>query len=299
MLFYNEAGDRWKKAVSLTAGSAIPFLPVLALFVRGPRQTFFNVVQYQALFRRVNWGDVTAHDFDVFTAWLDSVPTFLLALFAAFGLFFVARKSGWERGRRAEFYLCAWIASALTVYISTAHPTFQRYFIVAVPFFSILAAIGFFFIASRLADASRPFWPLCLMSGLLVLSLSKQIFDDRESTTWGTYNEISAKVAKVTPPGAQFYADEHVYFLLDRTPMPGMEFSYSHKLELPSAEEKLFHIISEKEVNAQVKAGKFATVESCKEDRIDDMELSKLFPEQVDIGDCTIFWGPMKHANRH
>jgi len=43
-----------------------------------------------------------------------------------------------------------------------------------------------------------------------------------------------------------------------------------------------------------VKAGKFATVESCKEDRIDDMDLGKLFPQQEDIGDCTIFWGPMK-----
>ncbi len=132
------------------------------------------------------------------------------------------------------------------------------------------------------------------MSGLLVLSIGKEIFDDRESTTWATYDQITAKIARVTPPGAEFYADEQVYFLLGKTPLPGMEFSYSHKLELSPAEEKLYHIISEKEINAQVKAGKFATVESCKEDRIDDMELSKLFPEQQDIGDCTIFWGPMK-----
>ncbi|MFL6449509.1 MAG: hypothetical protein ACJ746_17795 [Bryobacteraceae bacterium] len=294
MLFYNEAGDRLKKAAVFVLGVLIPLLPVLALFVKGPRQTFFNVVQYQALFRRMNWGDVNSHDFDVFTAWLESVPTFLLALFAAFGLFFVARKSGWERARKAEFYLCAWLASALTVYIATAHPTFQRYFIVSVPFFSVLAAMGFFSVASRLADPLRPVWPMCLMSALLVLSVGKRIFDDRESTTWGTYDQISAKIAKVTPPGAQFYADEQVYFLLGRTPLPGMEFSYSHKLDLPPAEEKLFHIISEKEVNAQVKAGKFATVESCKEDRIDEMELPKLFPHQVDIDECTIFWGPMK-----
>jgi hypothetical protein len=294
-LFYNETGNRWKKAAAFVLGAAVPFLPVLALFAKGPRQTFFNIVQYQALFRRVNWGDVTAHDFDVFTAWVDSVPTFLMALFAVFGLFFVARKSGWERMRRAEYYLCAWIASALTVYISTAHPTFQRYFIVSVPFFSVLAAVGFFYIASRVVDPFRPLWPVCLMSGILMLSIAKQMFDERESTTWGTYDEISAKIAKVTPPGAQFYADEHVYFLLGRTPMPRMEFSYSHKLELSPAEEKLFHIISEKELNAQVKAGKFATVESCKDDRIDDMGLAKLFPQQVDIGDCTIFWGPMKH----
>ncbi len=90
----------------------------------------------------MNWGDVNSHDFDVFTAWLDSVPTFLLIVFAGFGLVFVARKSGWDRARKAEFYLCAWLAASLTAYISTAHPTFQRYFIVAVPVFQCYCRAG-------------------------------------------------------------------------------------------------------------------------------------------------------------
>lgn len=296
LLYYSETGKRWKNAAVFLVGCSVPFLPVLLLFIRGPRQTFFNVVQYQALFRRVNWGDATAHDFDVFTAWINSVPSFLLALFAGFGLSFIRRQSGWDRSRRAEFYLCGWLAAALTAYIATAHPTFQRYFIVAVPFFGVLAAVGFFAVTSHLVDASRPFWPVTVMSGLLILSIGKELFDNRDSTTWATYDEIAAKIAKVTPPGAQFYADEQVYFLLGKTPMPGMEFSYSHKLDLPPADEKLYHIISEKELNALVKAGKFATVESCKEDRIDNMELPKLFPHQVDIADCTIFWGPVNRS---
>ncbi|MFL6414975.1 MAG: hypothetical protein ACJ74Y_04825 [Bryobacteraceae bacterium] len=294
ILYYEQAGIRLKKAAAFVAGSALPFLPIFVLFLKGPRQTFFNVVQYQALFRGVNWGDTNGHDFDVFTAWVDSAPSFLLAFFALFGIAFVRRQTSWERARRAEYYLCAWLAAALTAYISTAHPTFQRYFIEVVPFFSILAAVGFFSVTSHLADASRPRWPVTLMAGLLVLSVAKELFDNRESTTWDTYSQISAKIAKVTPPDAQFYADEQVYFLLGKTPPPGMEFSYSHKLQLSPADEKLYHIVSDKELNAQVKAGKFATVESCKDDRIEDMGLEKLFPQQVDIGDCTIFWGPMK-----
>jgi hypothetical protein len=78
--------------------------------------------------------------------------------------------------------------------------------------------------------------------------------------------------------------------------MPGMEFSYSHKLKLSPAEEKLYHIISEKELDAMVKAGKFATVESCKDDRIDEMDLPQLFPKQEELGDCTVFWGPIRHT---
>jgi hypothetical protein len=294
LLWYSEAATRLKRGVSFVIGCAVPFIPVFLLLIRGPRQTFFNVVQYQALFRRVNWGDATSHDFDVFTAWIDSVPTFLAVLFGVFAIAFIRKQVDWDRIRRGEFYLCGWIAAALTAYIATAHPTFQRYFIVAVPFFSVLAAVGFFSVTSHLVDATRPFWPVTLMSGLLVLSVAKELFDNRDSTTWGTYDQISAKIANVTPPGAQFYADEQVFFLLGRTPMSGMEFSYSHKLELPAKEEELYHIISEKEVNNMVKAGRFATVESCKEDRIDDMDLIKLFPRQADIGDCTIFWGPMK-----
>lgn len=295
-LFNRQWQDRSRQAAAFIAGCSIPFTPVLWLFIKSPRQTFFNVVQYQALFRRVNWGDANSHDFDVFTAWLNSVPTFLTVSFSIFGVLFVARQSRWERLRKAEFYLCAWIAAALTIYIATAHPTFQRYFIVAVPFFGILGAIGFFSVASRLGNPQRPFWAACLLSGLLILSIGKELFDDRESTRWSAYDEISAKVAQVTPAGSQFYADEQVYFLLHKTPPPGMEFSYSHKLELPASEEKLFHIVSEKEVNAQVRAGKYATVESCKDDRIEDMHLSELFPYQVDIRDCSIFWGPLKHA---
>jgi len=295
LVIYNEAGNRSKKVAAFVLGNIVPFLPVLVLFVKAPRQTFFNVVQYQALFRRVNWGNVNAHDFDVFTAWIDSVPTFVLVFSAAFGLVFVAKKSGWHRRQKAEYYLAAALATTLTVYVATAHPTFQRYFIGGTPFFGILAAVGFFFIASRLWNPSRPFWPVCLMSSVLVLAAGKMIFDTRDSTTWRTYDEIAAKIAKVTPPGAQFYADEQIFFLLGKTPMPGMEFSYSHKLNLSPAEEKLYHILSEKEVNAMVQAGKFATVESCKDDWIDGTELSKLFPQQVEIDECTIFWGPMKH----
>jgi hypothetical protein len=159
---------------------------------------------------------------------------------------------------------------------------------------SILAAVGFFSLTSHLTDASRPRWPVLAMSGLLVLSVAKEIFDTRESTTWKSYDQISAKIAQVTPPGAEFYADEQVYFLLGKTPPSGMEFSYSRKLQLPPAKEKLYHIVSNKELDAQVKAGRFATVESCKDDRIDEMGLEKLFPQQVDIEDCTIFWGPIK-----
>jgi hypothetical protein len=87
-----------------------------------------------------------------------------------------------------------------------------------------------------------------------------------------------------------------VYFLLQRTPPNGMEFSYSHKIQLSPKQEALFHIVSETDLKEQIKAGRFATVESCKDDTIDYYRLAELFPHRADIQDCGIFWGTIKQA---
>jgi hypothetical protein len=50
------------------------------------------------------------------------------------------------------------------------------------------------------------------------------------------------------------------------------------------------HIISDKELQAQVTAGQFATVETCDDDRIDNWQLNKLFKKEADIEDCSVFW---------
>ncbi len=291
---YSEARTRLRRALAFAAGVVIPFIPVVALFIRAPRQVFFNIVQYQALFRREKWTGATPHDVDVLSAWLDSTPALFLGLLGLTGIVFMARKSGWERMRRAEFYLASALAVTLLLYIATAHPTFQRYFIFVVPFAAIVAAVGFYFVGSRLWSVDRPFWPTAMVMALLTLSIARALFDDRTSTTWKDYEKISAKVAEVTPKGASLYADELVYFILRRTPPFGMEFSYAHKLELPHDQQVLFHVISEGELNEQVKAGKYATVESCNDDRIDEMKLADLFPNKADVEDCSIFWGKVK-----
>src|ERR1022692_1438577 len=60
------------------------------------------------------------------------------------GLLCSRKRSGWERAQRREFYLCAWLAVALMVHISTATPTFRRYYLLAVPFLAILACAGLY-----------------------------------------------------------------------------------------------------------------------------------------------------------
>lgn len=294
LLLYDRHGSRSARAFTFAAGCAVPFIPVFLLFLRAPQQTFFNVVQYQAIFRRTDWPGATAHDFDVLTSWVEDAPSFLVGALALAGFFALRRFPGWTRERCAEFYLCGWIAAGLTLYIAITHPTFQRYFIFSIPFFAMLAAVGAIAFFSKLGFASRPRWPALIFNALLFLALSKSLFDDRDAATWANYHKMVDKIRQVTPNGGLIYADEQVYFLMNLTPPAGMEFSYAHKLELPAAQEKLYHIISDKELTAQVWGGRFATVETCKDDRIDKMKLTELFPKQDEIGDCSVFSGKMR-----
>jgi hypothetical protein len=291
LLCYTRQGDRWRKLAGFLAGALIPLIPIFRLFAQGPRQTFFNIIQYQAIYRRVNWNGATTHDIDVLSAWLVSSQSLLMGLLGIAGSVYIWKRAHWERERRAEFLLCFWLAMALTAFIATAHPTFERYFLFAVPFLSVLATVGLYDITVRLFGPGTVRLPAAAVMLIVALALGRGLFDDRDSTTWYDYQKIANKVADVTPASARLYADELVYFLLKRTPPPGMEFSYSHKLELPAAQEKLFHIISEKQVAEQLKAGEFATAQSCNDDVIDRLKLDQIFPHKADISDCTVYWG--------
>jgi hypothetical protein len=295
LFLYNRAGNRLAKCVAFLAGTIVPFAPVLWLFTKSPATVIFNILQYQTLYRRTDWAGATIHDVGVLSAWSESVQALLVALLAIAGGYFVWKASGWESSERAEFYLAGWLALGLGLFIATAHPTFERYFILMVPFVSILAMAGLYAAGSRLAGPDRPWVSAAVVMALIAFVFARMQYDNRDDTTWYDYAKIAKQAGDVTPAQARLYADEPVYFILQRTPPAGMEFSYSHKLELPPAQQVLLHIIPESVLKTQIKDGKFATVETCKDDVIDKYNLAGLFPNKADVEDCTVFWGAVKH----
>jgi hypothetical protein len=289
MLFYNRAGRRWRKIVAFGIGTAVPWAPVLWLFWLGPRQTWFNVVQYHAFFRKLYWPETTRHDLEILTSWIDSGQALVLGLLAVFGLLYVARRSRWPRAIQAEFYLCAWLAAALSAWVGRAHPTFARYFLLTVPFLTILAVAGLYAIVSRVLEPDHARGPVLLVALLFALGLGKSLYERRE-LRWSPYERLASKVEQVTPPNAPLFANDPIYFLTRRTPPPGFELYYTHKVNLPPAEAALMHIVTEAEVKRQVQSGMFATAYSCDDDEIDDLGLKQMYRQHADLEDCTIFW---------
>jgi hypothetical protein len=292
MLAQNRRGSRRTKMAAFVAAGAIPFLPLVWLFVLGPRLTMFNVIEYHLFYRRVQWEGATAHDIGVMAAWLDSSQAFLLGLLAVGGLLFVARRSQWRHEQRAEFYLCGWLAAALIVHIASGHPNFERYYLFAVPFLGILASAGLYAAGSRLVAPDRPFWPVAVVSILVCLGLAKSLYDEREDFNWRDVEAIARKVNEVTPPQAALLADELTYFVSRHGPPSGMELADSHKLDFPAGRAAELHVISRAELERRIQAGAFDTVETWDTaDRIAALGLPRLYTHRVEVAEANLFWG--------
>jgi hypothetical protein len=291
MFFRNREGNRWWRSMAAACATIVPFAPMIWLFTLGPEQVWFNLVQYHVFFRKLYWSETTEHDLEVMTSWIDCGQALLLGLLAVGGILFLAKRSQWPRTLRSEFYLCGWLSLCLIAELGFAHPTFARYFVLAVPFLGALAAVGTYALADRLLDSKRPLWPVLLLAFLSASGLARSLWDRHDMRTWGEYEVMARKVMQVTPKNGSIWADEQMYFLTHKRPSPGFEFGYSHKVNLPPAKMKLLHIVSEEEVSRRVKSRIFNTVFTCDDDEIESLGLNKLYSWKAPLDDCTVFWG--------
>ena len=288
-IFFHRSARRWTHAAAFLAATTVPWLPALWLYLQGPRQTWFNLVEYHARYRRLYWPETTQHDLEVMASSIDSGQALLLGALALGGLAWVLRRSDWPRELKSQIYLCGWIALAIVAALGAAHPTFPRYYLLVAPFVAVPAAAGLYVAGSRLF--AGPKWPLALVLLLTAAGLAKSLYERRTNFTLPDYEAIARKIESVTPPGGKVFANEMLYFMMRRRPLPGLEFYYDRLVPLPPAELARLHILPQAEIDRLLAAGTFATVYYCEdEDSYNKLGLPKLYRHQDDVEDCVLFW---------
>jgi hypothetical protein len=73
------------EAGSLRRGGAVACAPLAWLFAQGPRQTIFNVLHYNLLYRQREWEGALAHNFGEWFAWVGSPQALMLGMLALAG----------------------------------------------------------------------------------------------------------------------------------------------------------------------------------------------------------------------
>ena len=292
IVLQNRAGNRWLKAGAFVAGAILPLLPLLVLFVWVPRQVRFDIFDYNFFYRQMDWEGATQHNLEIYFSWINSSQALLLGLLALAGLLFIAR-SRWEQSVRSAFYLCGWLALALILHISTARPTFERYYLFTVPFLAILAAAGLYGLTSRFFETARA-WPSVAVLVILVsLGLAKALYDRRENMKWSDLELLANKVEQVTAGQDELFGEEFMYFLLKRQPPSGMECEDSHKLvSLAPDVAASLHVLPWPALQQQVSSGKFHTVETCYDDdeKIEALKLHERYSKSAEVSGCSVYW---------
>jgi 4-amino-4-deoxy-L-arabinose transferase-like glycosyltransferase len=295
----NRAGSKGGKAAAFIAGCTVACIPLAWLFLHGPRQTIFNIVEYQGRYRRVDWPGAISHDIDVLLSPFDSSQALVLGVLAVGGLV-SARKAPWDRAARSEFYLCAWLAIAEIVFIANGHPTFSQYYMFAVPFLTILACLALYAAGTTLAAAHRPRWPVLVPCLIVFLAFAKSLYErHRDYESWREVEAIAQKIREIHPAGP-ILADDAIYFLLRYPIPPGFELNDSHKLDLGSAMMAKMHLVSKAELERQIRSGYFDLVETWasqawKQDTwIEDVGLPKLYAYHIAVADGDIYWGKVR-----
>lgn len=93
LLRHRQPGKRLPTLLFFLLGGLIPFLPLLWLAAQGPRRVFFGVVEYNFLYRLLDWPGATSQNVDVLGSWVDSGQGLLLVLLAAGGLLWIHFRS--------------------------------------------------------------------------------------------------------------------------------------------------------------------------------------------------------------
>ncbi len=181
ILVYNRVGRRTARFSAFIAGTAVPFLPVLWLFVQGPFQVRFGIIDFHLFYRQVDWDGSMRHNLELMTVWINSSHALFLGSFAVAGFFTLRGEAGGSaRAARSFISPSGWPSGLIG--ISLLRAAHVRAVFLADGSVSGNPGGGGF-LCSCLTPAFRPTALAAVFrAGVsVVFGLARDIYDDRDS----------------------------------------------------------------------------------------------------------------------
>ncbi len=292
-------GARLRKSLLFLGGCVIPFLPLMRLAVEGPKQVFFDLVQYHLFYRGLAFqppGGLVKWDLWVLQGGMLSTQSLVLVGLAVLCLSEARTLNGRQR---AERYLASTLVCGLALLAVKAHPVFEQYFVLLTPFLAILAAFGFCSIGPQLWPA-RPAWVTAGVVGLFCLN----VYGQRAELypCWPQIENVGRAINQVSPQSEDAYFKyEFLYFASQRLAPAGLENSYGSFLPLAPDLGAFLHTVPQKQIDSRLAEGGFAVAVLAADDRrVKSLGLRRVYSRCEEIICLNephyLFWNPVSKS---
>ena len=283
--------DRFRRLLWLAGGAAVASIPLAYLAMLAPAQAWFDIVEFQLFYRTAAPGlpkNIVAHNLHENLDWVRSIQGAVLVLLSLSGSLLLFDRKAPAATRRSVGYAVS-IAAVWALYLALVPLTWQMYFVLVIPYASLLAAAG---LGQLCARAKLSQWSSkIVVSTILLYSLGLAIplvagVISRRPGRWAPPEDAARIVNAHTSPNEPVYSDdESIYVAARRIPPRGLENRFGAVLRLPGGE------INED----QLRAGGFAAVVLAKENndaRIQGIRGGGRYQQSTETKDYVVFWKP-------
>ncbi len=264
-----------------------------------PTQAWFDIVEFQLFYRTAAPNlpkNIASHNLHEILDWVCSIQGAVLVLSSLAGAYFIFDRKTPASTRRSVGY-AALIAVLWAIYLSFVPLTWHMYFVLVVPYVSLLAAAGLCQLCAR-ARSSQ--WSSKVLAGTMALySLGLAIppvagLISRRPGRWAPPEEAARIVNAQTGPIEPIYSDdESIYVAARRLPPRGLENPFGAVVRLPTGEYERAGLVPPEKNEDQLRAGNFAAVVLTKANdgaRIQAVRRGGLYSQSVETRNYVVFW---------
>ncbi|MFL6513862.1 MAG: ArnT family glycosyltransferase [Chthoniobacterales bacterium] len=288
--------DRIKKCVQFAVGAGIGLLPLAFFLAVAPRITLSNIVGYHFTGRFTAPSRPDQTFIPAVTGWLHSPQGVLLVLLGVVGVAYVFGKFSGKQLVSGPLQLSAVITGFMAIAFCGIRPApFTHYFILVVPFLTLLACYGVYAIGTRICSGWQPIGLILVVVGIFAYeakaTIREQLSISARQMSWQENEQVAELINRVVPRDCPIFAEDGaIYGAAKRIPPSGLENNYSSFLRAAPETNKMLHVIPQPEIDTMVTEGHFCAVVTWSRERAEALRLGSLYRYHKDYPVHVVFW---------